>query len=130
MSDRTALPDRAPEPGEDTRAGPDAFHRRLHQVRPTGLSAHTAQTEGMLRVEALSGPTVGTERLWMGQTHVAPSTRSANHHHGLSGRHRPDHAGSDRGKPARPALARPGQDLQPGPLLAHLLNASAGLAVG
>jgi len=84
MSDRTAPPNRAPEPGEDARAEPDAFHRRLHQVRPTDLSAHTAQTEGMLRVEALSGPTVGTERLWMGQTHVAPSTRSANHHHGLS----------------------------------------------
>ncbi|ONH28741.1 mannose-6-phosphate isomerase [Pseudofrankia asymbiotica] len=32
----------------------------------------------------MSGATVGTERLWMGQTHVAPSTLSANHHHGES----------------------------------------------
>ncbi|MBL7622780.1 cupin domain-containing protein [Frankia sp. AgB1.8] len=32
----------------------------------------------------MSGTTVGTERLWMGQTHVAPATRSANHHHGVS----------------------------------------------
>ncbi|OHV33991.1 mannose-6-phosphate isomerase [Pseudofrankia sp. EUN1h] len=79
-----------PEPedatGPEEPAGPefDAFHRRLYQIRPTGLSAHTAQTAGMRRVEALSGTTVGTERLWMGQTHVAPATRSANHHHGLS----------------------------------------------
>ena len=38
----------------------------------------------MRRVEALSGETVGSKALWMGQTHVAPSTNSANHHHGDS----------------------------------------------
>jgi len=62
----------------------DAFHRRLHRVTPVQLSVNTAQTSGMRRVEALSGDTVGSERLWMGQTHVSPSTKSANHHHGES----------------------------------------------
>ena len=62
----------------------DAFHRRLFHVVPTQLSGFTAQTEGMRRVEALSGRTVGTSKLWMGQTHVAPATRSSDHHHGAS----------------------------------------------
>jgi uncharacterized RmlC-like cupin family protein len=38
----------------------------------------------MRRREAISGKAVGSERIWMGQTHVAPETRSANHHHGES----------------------------------------------
>ena len=62
----------------------DGFHRRLYQVAPTSLSDLTAQTDGMRRVEAISGRTVGSSGLWMGQTHVAPATRSANHHHGIS----------------------------------------------
>ena len=62
----------------------DDFHRRLHHVVPAGLSDMTAQTEGMRRVEAVSGRTVGSTGLWMGQTHVAPATSSANHHHGVS----------------------------------------------
>jgi uncharacterized RmlC-like cupin family protein len=62
----------------------DGFHRKLYQVTPTELSSLTAQTRGMRRVEALSGKTVGTSQLWMGQTHVAPATSSANHHHGRS----------------------------------------------
>ncbi len=63
---------------------PDAFHRRLHQITPTLLSGRTAQTPGMRRLEALSGTTVGSDRLWMGQTLVAPSTNSGDHHHGAS----------------------------------------------
>jgi uncharacterized RmlC-like cupin family protein len=62
----------------------DGFHRRLHQVESVSLSANTAQTDGMQRLAAISGETVGSRDLWMGQTHVAPSTRSANHHHGRS----------------------------------------------
>jgi uncharacterized RmlC-like cupin family protein len=62
----------------------DDFHRRLHQVIPAALSALTAQTTGMRRIEALSGRTVGSTSLWMGQTHVAAATGSANHHHGAS----------------------------------------------
>jgi uncharacterized RmlC-like cupin family protein len=62
----------------------DGFHRRLHRVAQSSLSADTVQTPGMRRVEAISGFSVGSNRLWMGQTHVAPATRSANHHHGKS----------------------------------------------
>jgi uncharacterized RmlC-like cupin family protein len=62
----------------------DGFHRRLYQVAPSSLSGLTAQTSGMRRVEAISGRTVGSNGLWMGQTHVAPATGSANHHHGVS----------------------------------------------
>jgi uncharacterized RmlC-like cupin family protein len=64
--------------------GPDDFHLRLHQLVPASLSGQTAQTDGMRRVEAISGRTVGSVGLWMGQTHVAPATASANHHHGHS----------------------------------------------
>jgi uncharacterized RmlC-like cupin family protein len=48
-------------------------------VRAGTLSPDTAQTGGMQRAEAVS-----VEGLWMGQTVVAPSTRSADHHHGES----------------------------------------------
>jgi uncharacterized RmlC-like cupin family protein len=65
-------------------AAHDGFHRVLHQVAPVALSGQTAQTSGMRRLEALSGRTVGSRDLWMGQTHVAPSTGSGNHHHGVS----------------------------------------------
>ena len=36
----------------------------------------------MRRLEAICGKTVGREKLWMGQTHVAPATNSGDHHHG------------------------------------------------
>jgi uncharacterized RmlC-like cupin family protein len=62
----------------------DGFHTHLHQVTPQGLSDQTAQTGGMRRLEAISERTVGSEKLWMGQTHVAPSVASGNHHHGAS----------------------------------------------
>ncbi len=72
------------EAGPDELGIRDGFHRRLHRVTQSALSADTAQTSGMRRVAALSGETVGSQALWMGQTHVAPSTNSANHHHGRS----------------------------------------------
>jgi uncharacterized RmlC-like cupin family protein len=62
----------------------DDFHRRLHHIVSGVLSADTAQTTGMRRVEAISGKTVGSVALWMGQTHVSPATSSDNHHHGES----------------------------------------------
>ncbi|MBM7784733.1 cupin domain-containing protein [Tenggerimyces flavus] len=62
----------------------DPFHQRLHHVGPDLLSAQTAQTSGMRRVEAISGKSVGASNLWMGQTHVAAATNSGNHHHGDS----------------------------------------------
>ncbi|TYB64024.1 cupin domain-containing protein [Nonomuraea sp. PA05] len=38
----------------------------------------------MRRLAAVSGVTTGSSRLWMGQTHVSPATRSSDHHHGAS----------------------------------------------
>ncbi|HEY3941248.1 MAG TPA: cupin domain-containing protein [Acidimicrobiales bacterium] len=38
----------------------------------------------MRRLEAISLHGVGSKDLWMGQTHVDPSTGSGNHHHGIS----------------------------------------------
>ncbi|WP_079125282.1 cupin domain-containing protein [Streptomyces lushanensis] len=85
--------------------GPDAFHpdlpdhdrdqdatagsalpprARLHHVRADALDGDTAQTGGMRRFAAISGSSVGSERIWMGQTHVAPGTASSDHHHGAS----------------------------------------------
>jgi uncharacterized RmlC-like cupin family protein len=63
---------------------PDEFHRRLFHVTASSLTDQTGQTAGMRRVEALSGKSVGSQRLWMGQTHVSPDTSSGNHHHGDS----------------------------------------------
>jgi uncharacterized RmlC-like cupin family protein len=62
----------------------DDFHRRLHHIVPAGMSAATAQTGGMNRIEAISGKTVGSAALWMGETHVGAATASDNHHHGES----------------------------------------------
>lgn len=62
----------------------DPFHRRLYSIAPAGLVGQTSQTSGMKRLEAISGKTVGAQHIWMGQTHVAKSTASANHHHGHS----------------------------------------------
>ena len=62
----------------------DDFHQRLHHIAPGALSADTAQTTGMRRIEAISGKTVGSSALWMGETHVSPATSSDNHHHGES----------------------------------------------
>jgi uncharacterized RmlC-like cupin family protein len=62
----------------------DPFHRRIHRIAPSGLVTHTNQTTGMQRREAISGKSVGSQHLWMGQTHVPASTSSGNHHHGAS----------------------------------------------
>ncbi|GAA5165664.1 cupin domain-containing protein [Pseudonocardia eucalypti] len=57
---------------------------RLHHVKAGELDGDTAQTAGMRRLAAISGKRVGSERIWMGETHVSPDTASANHHHGES----------------------------------------------
>jgi hypothetical protein len=56
-----------------------ALHTRLHHIRADALDGDTAQTGGMRRFAAVSGRTVGSEKLWTGQTHVA-STSSSDHH--------------------------------------------------
>lgn len=70
----------------------DAFHpdlpaelparSRVHLVKGADLTSDTAQTSGMQRREAVSGRTVGSRKLWTGETHVAPATNSGDHHHG------------------------------------------------
>ena len=60
-------------------------HRtRVHHVRASQLSSRTAQTAGMQRFAAISGASVGSEKIWMGETYVSPETLSDNHHHGES----------------------------------------------
>jgi uncharacterized RmlC-like cupin family protein len=61
-----------------------SLRSRVQHVRASELSGATAQTEGMQRFSAISGATVGSEKIWMGETHVSPATVSDNHHHGES----------------------------------------------
>ena len=60
----------------------DGFHPNLRHIRASELDAETAQTSGMHRLSAISAHRVGSAKLWMGQTHVAPAQRSGDHHHG------------------------------------------------
>ena len=64
--------------------GPASSRTRVHHVGASELSAGTAQTEGMRRFAAISGGSVGSEKIWMGETYVSPETVSDNHHHGES----------------------------------------------
>ncbi|MGY2128301.1 cupin domain-containing protein [Blastococcus sp. SYSU DS0617] len=64
--------------------GSDQWHAPLRHVRAAEMSTDTGQTPGMSRSEAISARTVGSERLWMGRTTVAPGATSGNHHHGDS----------------------------------------------
>jgi uncharacterized RmlC-like cupin family protein len=56
----------------------------LRHIRAGTLSEDTAQSTSMLRLEAIAGKTVGSTALWMGETHMAPATRSGDHHHGAT----------------------------------------------
>jgi uncharacterized RmlC-like cupin family protein len=67
----------------------DPFHPDLAHPQPNlrhipgrEVSGDTVQTSGMQRFEAISNTSVGSEKLWMGQTHVAAATASGDHHHG------------------------------------------------
>ncbi len=57
---------------------------RLHHVPPAACTGNTAQTAGMTRLSAISGASVGSHAIWMGQTTVAPRAASGAHHHGHS----------------------------------------------
>jgi uncharacterized RmlC-like cupin family protein len=86
MSDPLTTPGEGFHPHLTDAAGEPAapLRTRLHHVRADALDGDTAQTGGMRRFAAISGKTVGSEKLWMGQTHVAPATSSSDHHHGES----------------------------------------------
>jgi uncharacterized RmlC-like cupin family protein len=60
----------------------DLWHRPLLHVRGAELRGDTGQTPGMTRLEAISGKKAGSEKVWMGQTHVAAGAKSGDHHHG------------------------------------------------
>ncbi|MGW4482914.1 cupin domain-containing protein [Amycolatopsis sp. NPDC004368] len=60
----------------------DAWHQPLHHIPGGSLTGDTNQTTGMRRYEAISGKTVGSRKVWMGETHVTPHTNSGDHHHG------------------------------------------------
>lgn len=76
-------PDLPDHPHGD-RAADAGARFRVHHIRADDLDGDTAQTGGMRRFAAVSGARVGSERMWMGQTHVAPATASSDHHHGAS----------------------------------------------
>jgi uncharacterized RmlC-like cupin family protein len=57
---------------------------KLHHVPSEQCTAGTAQTAGMNRLAALSGDSVGSRAIWMGETHVAAGAASGPHHHGES----------------------------------------------
>ena len=82
LTERPAGADRAA--GADRTEGAASLRTRLHHVRAGELDGNTAQSGGMTRLAAISGNRVGSERIWMGETHVAPATASDNHHHGES----------------------------------------------
>ncbi|OBI20004.1 cupin domain-containing protein [Mycobacterium sp. E2497] len=63
---------------------PEATGNRVHHIKASDISSDTAQSDGLRRFAALSGTSVGAEKLWMGETHAMPSTVSSNHHHGDS----------------------------------------------
>jgi uncharacterized RmlC-like cupin family protein len=56
----------------------------LSHVPSEACATGTAQTSGMTRLAALSGESVGSRAIWMGETHVAPRVASGPHHHGES----------------------------------------------
>src|ERR1700724_2708773 len=60
----------------------DHWHRPLFPIRSGERAGDPGQPPGRARREAVSGKSVGAEKLWMGQTHVAAGAKSGNHHHG------------------------------------------------
>ena len=60
------------------------WHRPLGHTPKASLSTATAQTAGMTRFEAVSGRLVGSQSIWMGETHVHAGASSGDHHHGRS----------------------------------------------
>ncbi|GAB3474126.1 cupin domain-containing protein [Nocardiopsis coralliicola] len=74
--------DRSGKPSPGRAHGDSVWHGRLEHIPAKAVSGDTGQTSGMRRFEAVSGTTVGSQKIWMGQTHVGPATNSGDHHHG------------------------------------------------
>lgn len=73
-----------PDLSQNHTADPSPLRTRVHRVKASELSLQTAQTEGMLRLAAISGKSAGSQSIWMGETYVSPQTVSGDHHHGQS----------------------------------------------
>jgi uncharacterized RmlC-like cupin family protein len=71
-------------PSPSAAHGHDSAGTRVRYVRASELTSDTAQTEGMRRLAAISVGSVGSQKIWMGETHVSPETASDSHHHGES----------------------------------------------
>jgi uncharacterized RmlC-like cupin family protein len=61
-----------------------SLRTRVHHIKASELSSATAQTAGMQRLAAITGASVGSDKIWMGETWVSPASVSDNHHHGES----------------------------------------------
>lgn len=53
-------------------------------VRADEQSDRTSQTEGIVRLTAISRDTVGAQQLWFGTFRNFPGVSSGRHHHGLA----------------------------------------------
>jgi uncharacterized RmlC-like cupin family protein len=54
----------------------------VHVVRAGELIGDTAQTEGLVRHEAISARTAGSRQLWVGRSELVPGGHTGPHHHG------------------------------------------------
>jgi uncharacterized RmlC-like cupin family protein len=61
-----------------------SLRTRVQHVKASELGSATAQTRSMQRLTAITGGSVGSEKIWMGETLVSPQTASDNHHRGES----------------------------------------------
>src|ERR1700686_2447037 len=98
---------------------------KLFHVPSEACSSGTAQTEGMTRLAALSGESVGSRAIWMGQTHGAPGVASGPHTHGESetgtygGAGGPEFIYSDGGQEVR-VRTKPGDYIYIPPFVHHV----------
>jgi uncharacterized RmlC-like cupin family protein len=94
-------------------------------VPAEACTSSTAQTAGMSRMAALSGETVGSRAIWMGETHVAPGASSGPHHHGESETGiyvvagHPEFVYSEEGREVR-ILTKPGDYVYVPPFVHHI----------
>lgn len=56
----------------------------VRHVSGGDVSAATLQSDGMKRFAAISNATTGASKIWMGESHMTPSSASQVHHHGDS----------------------------------------------
>jgi uncharacterized RmlC-like cupin family protein len=73
-----------PDLNDNSATSEPSLRTRVHHIKASELSSATAQTAGMQRLAAITGASVGSEKIWMGETWVSPETVSDNHHHGES----------------------------------------------